>query len=80
MVNIKINLEFIFVINLRNVRLFGFWFLGVVYEGFFVVSDYCEGVGGVDIDIDRGLVILVIGVSYEFVVWFGCWVVWVFVI
>lgn len=60
--------------------MFGFWFLGVVYESFFVVSDYCEGVGGVDIDIDRGLVILVIGVSYKFVVWFGCWVVWVFVI
>lgn len=63
-------------INLRNARLSGLWFLGVAHEGSLVASDHCEGVGGVDIDTDRGLATLVIGVSHEPAAWLGCWVAW----
>lgn len=76
MVNTTINLELTLAINLRNARLSGLWFLGVAHEGSLVASDHCEGVGGVDIDTDRGLATLVIGVSHEPAAWFGCWVAW----
>lgn len=76
MVNTKINPELTLAINLRNARLSGFWFLGVAHEGSLVASDHCEGVGGVDIDTDRGLATLVIGVSHEPAAWLGCWVAW----
>lgn len=76
MVNTKINPELTLAINLRNARLSGLWFLGVAHEGSLVASDHCEGVGGVDIDTDRGLATLVIGVSHEPAAWLGCWVAW----
>lgn len=76
MVNTTINLELTLAINLRNARLSGLWFLGVAHEGSLVASDHCEGVGGVDIDTDRGLATLVIGVSHEPAAWLGCWVAW----
>lgn len=76
MVNTKINPELTLAINLRNARLSGLWFLGVAHEGSLVASDHCEGVGGVDIDTDRGLATLVIGVSHEPATWLGCWVAW----
>lgn len=76
MVNTKINPELTLPINLRNARLSGLWFLGVAHEGSLVASDHCEGVGGVDIDTDRGLATLVIGVSHEPAAWLGCWVAW----
>lgn len=76
MVNTKINPELTLPINLRNARLSGLWFLGVAHEGSLVTSDHCEGVGGVDIDTDRGLATLVIGVSHEPAAWLGCWVAW----
>lgn len=76
MVNTKINPELTLAINLRNARLSGLWFLGVAHEGSLVTSDHCEGVGGVDIDTDRGLATLVIGVSHEPAAWLGCWVAW----
>lgn len=76
MVNTTINLELTLAINLRNARLSGLWFLGVAHEGSLVTSDHCEGVGGVDIDTDRGLATLVIGVSHEPAAWLGCWVAW----
>lgn len=76
MVNTKINPELTLAINLRNARLSGLWFLGVAHEGSLVASDNCEGVGGVDIDTDRGLATLVIGVSHEPAAWLGCWVAW----
>lgn len=72
----KINPELTLAINLRNARLSGLWFLGVAHEGSLVASDHCEGVGGVDIDTDRGLATLVIGVSHEPAAWLGCWVAW----
>lgn len=76
MINMKINPELTLAINLRNARLSGLWFLGVAHEGSLVASDHCEGVGGVDIDTDRGLATLVIGVSHEPAAWLGCWVAW----
>lgn len=76
MVNTKINPKLTLAINLRNARLSGLWFLGVAHEGSLVASDHCEGVGGVDIDTDRGLATLVIGVSHEPAAWLGCWVAW----
>lgn len=76
MVNTTINPELTLAINLRNARLSGLWFLGVAHEGSLVASDHCEGVGGVDIDTDRGLATLVIGVSHEPAAWLGCWVAW----
>lgn len=76
MVNTKINPELTLAINLRNARLSGLWFLGVAHEGSLVASDHCEGVGGVDIDTDRGLATLVIGVSHKPAAWLGCWVAW----
>lgn len=76
MINTKINPELTLAINLRNARLSGLWFLGVAHEGSLVASDHCEGVGGVDIDTDRGLATLVIGVSHEPAAWLGCWVAW----
>lgn len=52
------------------------WFLGGAHEGALVAGHHCEGVGGVDIDTDRGLATLVIGIGYKSAAWLGCGVAW----
>lgn len=70
------NLVLTLAINLRNARLSRLWLLGGAHEGALVSGHHCEGVGGVDIDTDRGLATLVIGISHESAAWLGCWVAW----
>lgn len=70
------NLELTLAINLRNARMSRLWFLGGAHEGALVAGHHCEGVGGVDIDTDRGLATLVIGIGYKSAAWLGCGVAW----
>lgn len=70
------NPELTLAINLRNARLSRLWFLGGAHEGSLVAGHHCEGVGGVDIDTDRGLATLVIGIGYKSAAWLGCRVAW----